>query len=658
VSSIFGIHDGSRAMANGHRRELLQRMGDRAKQTMAGFERQLEFAVQHGDGIDLGLCGPRSQQGGPSPSVFRQGHLWLAFGGRLDPCAELDRSLGLVRTDRSAMAGALDQQQEDAKVVAVAYGRFGIDCVDRLHGDWAFALWDDHERRLLLARDATGLSSLYWYSQRGQLLFASSIPVLMASGAVPTRPDPRWMAGLLATFVDTRYPTGTAFQGLHALPAGHLLLVQGGKEELRRWWRPRALTPLWREDLPQLQERFLKVYQDAVFAALPPGQGKTVATLSGGLDSGSVVALAAPMLLQRGQRLTAFVHRPMFDGSSDYPDRETDEWSSAFATAQHVGNVDAVSCPSEKPSPIEAIRQWLDMTVVPSHPVANWFWLLDVARRAALDKADVLLNGQAGNFAVSYVGNGSLWPRVMHFQLTRVWAELQAERAGVFSAIGTRLVKPPLRPVWHRVKKSLASPEATPPWNAYSLIHPGLAMDVGLRAAMRADDHDPSFTSMSAAKLALFRLTELGGVDNGGSLWSELGRSHGFVVRDPTRDRNLIELCWRLPDELFWAQGLRRGLVRNGMCSQLPAQVLFSSRRGQQAADLKQRLQFCGAEVLAEAERLTHHPIVRQWIDTKRLMECASLVLERKDDATRNNAYWPQHFLRTLGAAEFISRYA
>lgn len=633
-------------------------MGDRSKQTLAGFERQLEFSVQHGDGIDLGLCGPRSQQGGPSPSVFRHGHLWLAFGGRLDPCAELDRILGLVRTDRSAMAGVLDQQQEDAMVVAAAYGRFGIECVDRLNGDWTFALWDEHERRLVLARDATGLSSLYWYSQRGQLLFASSIPVLLASGAVPTRPDPRWMAGLLATFVDTRHPTGTAFQDVHALPAGHLLLVQGGKEEIRRWWRPMALTPLWHEDPPQLQERFLKVYKDAVFAALAPGQGKTVATLSGGLDSGSVVALAAPELLQRGQRLTAFVHRPMFDASSDHPDRDTDEWSLALATAQHVGNVDAVSCTTEQPSPIEAIRQWLDMTAVPSHPVGNWFWLLDVARRAALLKADVLLTGQAGNCAVSYVGNGSLWPRVMHLQLARVWAELQAEHAGVFSAISSRLVKPPLRPVWHRVKKRLASPEEAAPWNAYSLIHPGLATDVGLMAAMRADDHDPSFTSMSPANLAKFRLTELGGVDNGGSLWSELGRSHGFVVRDPTRDRSLIELCWRLPDELFWAKGMRRGLVRNSMSSQLPAKVLFSSRRGQQAGDLRQRSQFCGAELLAEAERLSHHPIVRQWIDTKRLMECANLVLDQKAAPSGSSAYWAHHFLRTLAAAEFISRYA
>lgn len=658
MSSIFGICDGARAMANGARSDLLQRMGQRAMQTMAACEKQLRLAVQHGDGVDLGLCARQSGQEERSPAVLRQGHLSLVFGGRLDACDDLDRTLGLVRTGRCRLTGAPVRQMADDEVVAAAYLRFGIDCVDQLRGDWVFALWDNQLKRLVLARDATGISCLYWTSQGGQLLFASSMPVLLASGAMPTRPDPRWMAGLLATFVDSRYPTATAFQGVHALPTGHVLVVQGGKEELRRWWRPTAQPPLWREELPVLQQRFLQVYQEAVSAALQPARNRVVATLSGGLDSGSVVALAAPMLLARGQRLTAFVHRPAFEASGDHPERDTDEWGLALATARHVGNVDAVSCTSEQLSPMQAVQQWLDMMVVPSHAAGNWLWLLDIAERTAASQADVLLTGQAGNFAVSYGGHGSLWPRVKHGQLARVWAELRADRAGLLGALGSRLVKPSLRPAWHGVKQWLARPEEAPPWSAYSLIHPGLAQRVGLLAAMRADGQDPSFGQVLPAKLASLRLTEYGGVDNGASVWNELGRSHGFVMRDPTRDRRVIELCWRLPDEVFWANGLRRGLVRQLMGGLLPSQVLFSNRRGQQSADLRQRLQACGPELLAEVERLSRHTVVREWVDTERMKQWVTSFISPEDETSRNKPYWAQHILRTVAAAQFICRHS
>ena len=284
--------------------------------------------------------------------------------------------------------------------------------------------------------------------------------------------------------------------------------------------------------------------------------------------------------------------------------------------------------------------------------------LRDIARRAALSDAEVLLIGQAGNSAVSYTGSGNLWPRAKRLQAARVWAELRGGRHGVIEAATERLFKPALRPAWWGLKQVLKRAPAAPAWSSYSLINPGLERDVGLASAMRAAGHDPTFTRVTPAAVAAFRMTQLGGVENGASVWNELGRSNGFNVCDPTRDRKLIELCWRLPDELFWAQGRRRGLVRVAMRELLPAQVLYSDQRGQQAADLRQRLQACRPELLSEIERLARHPIVSEWIDTERFEECAKLVVAPNGEELSNAFHWPQHVMRTLAAAEFISRHS
>jgi asparagine synthase (glutamine-hydrolysing) len=89
----------------------------------------------------------------------------------------------------------------------------------------------------------------------------------------------------------------------------------------------------------------------------------------------------------------------------------------------------------------------------------------------------------------------------------------------------------------------------------------------------------------------------------GGALWMESGASHGLDVRDPTRDRRLVEFCWRLPDTAFWANGRKRGLIRRGMQAHLPAPVLFCKAKGLQSADVlaRYRLEAASLEKVLEA---------------------------------------------------------
>ena len=655
MTVLFGAHGLAATLTADAGRSLIERMGTRAQATGPASRPKLSSMIA-ADGVAFGVC--ELQYAGEPTQVrtAQAGPLLLVTQGRLDTRAELIELLGLPADPRADAAGGLDDTPSDTALILAAYQRFGIDCVEHLVGDWVFALWDAERKRLVLARDASGVSALFWWQGAGHLLFATSLPTLMAAGPMPTRPNPRWIANLLTLFDDPAQPGATAFDSVFSVPPGHFLIAQGGRAELRRWWRPEALPPPDETPLPELEARFLARYDAAVRQRLRRPGGSIAATLSGGLDSGSVVALAATALAEQGQRLTAYVHTPRFDASHEHPTRVTNEWALAQATARHAGSVDAIACPTENLSPLDGIERWLDIAMVPSAAAVNSYWMQDIAMQAAASGARVLLTGQGGNGTVSYAGTGNLWPRVRSLRLAHAMREVRAEESGWPSAVRDRLIKPALRPAWHRVKRAWSFPANDPAWSEFALLKRSLADELGLEAAMREARHDANVGS-TAERVAKFRLGLLGGADNGNSTWAELGTTHGLDVRDPTRDQNLVELCWQLPDELFWAHGRRRGLIRSTMSHKLPHEVLTCAQKGLQSADVCQRLRACGPALLGQVADVSRHALVRQWIDTDRLALSANAALQ--ESPTKLKGAVPVAFmLHALAVAVFITRHS
>ncbi len=653
MTVLFGAHGLAATLTADAGRGLIERMGTRAQATGPASRPQLTSTIAV-DGVTFGVC-ELQYPGEPTPVRTAQaGPLLLIAQGRLDTRAELMELLGLPAGAHAA--GSQYDTPSDTALILAAYQRFGIDCVDHLVGDWVFALWDAERKRLLLARDATGNSALFWWHGGGQLLFASSLQTLLAAGQVPKRPNPRWMAGFLTSFFDPAQPGATAFDDVYAVPPGHLVVAQGGRAELKRWWRPEILLPLDDTPLPHLQARFLALYEDAVRQQLRRSGGSVAATLSGGLDSGTVVALAAPMLQQQGQRLTAYVHTPWFDPGDSHPGRTGNEWALAQATARHVGHVDAVACPTKDMNPIEGMRRWLDIGASPSIGASNLYWLLDIAAKASASGARVLLTGAGGNATVSFNGSGNLWPRVRGMRLAQVVRELRGEEAGWAGALRDRLVKPALRPAWHLWKRAWSARDAGPPWSSFSLVRTSLTQQLRLREAMLAARHDPGFRTISPDRMAQFRLSLRGGAENGTAAMAAMTQTYGVDVCDPTRDQRVVELCWRLPDELFWSHGRQRGLVRTGMSTKLPQEVLACALKGLQSADLRQRLQACRDDLLQEVDAVAHHPLVRQWIDCRRLLLSANAALDEQP-LSSSDVVQPEIMLRTLAAGAFIARH-
>jgi asparagine synthase (glutamine-hydrolysing) len=478
----------------------------------------------------------------------------------------------------------------DSRLILEAYRKFGHGCVEHLLGDWSFALWDESKQTLVIARDASGNTGLYYWWNGKRLVFSSGVKGILAHPEFERQLNPMVLAGILTVYEDPEEADSTIHQGIKKLLPGRLLIARNGAITVKQWWQPLELEPLNHKNLEACYEEFLGLYDEVVGECLRVGNGKVATTLSGGLDSGSVAALAAPRLAKRGVELAAYVHVPLYEPTLEGKTRTGNELVLAQTTASFVGNTRVIPVNSANKTILWGMQMALQIHDTPAHAAIHQYWIYDVLQQAKANGAKVLLTGQMGNATVSYDGDPTLWPELLYGRLTKVVEELRHEKNGVMSAIKHRIIKPPILPWLLRWRQQRANkPDA---WTDYSFISPEFAKSITLRERMNASGFDPTFTtsanSMNPRNIQ-FRLGLLSG-GSAGPNWMENGAAYGLDVRDPTRDRRIVEFCWRTQNAAHWAGGIRRGLIRRGMADLLPEPVIFCKEKGLQSADLLERI--------------------------------------------------------------------
>ena len=163
-------------------------------------------------------------------------------------------------------------------------------CVEALVGDFAFAIWDSNERRLVLTRDRLGVRPLFVTEAiHGQLRFASEVKALLVDPAMPRQLDPVALEQVF-TYWST-LPGRTMFQGIREVPPGEMLIIEDAKVAQHRYWQLKfqADAPSTRDSdecAEQLRELLVEATLMRLRADVPVG-----AYLSGGLDSSVITAL-------------------------------------------------------------------------------------------------------------------------------------------------------------------------------------------------------------------------------------------------------------------------------------------------------------------------------------------------------------------------------
>jgi asparagine synthase (glutamine-hydrolysing) len=255
---------------------------------------------------------------GHQPMTDATGRCVVVYNGEIYNHQDLRKELeGIGHRFRS---------QSDTEVLLECYRAWGTDCLKRLNGMFAFALYDGSARRLFLARDRAGEKPLFYSLANGRFAFASELKALMADPEMPRRLD----LASLDSYLAYGYVPGDRciLQGVRKLPPAHALTLdlETGKPEVWRYWQLPGPEP--REDATgdELADELGRLLEDAVrrqlVADVPVG-----VLLSGGIDSSLVTALAARASSRPVKTFTI-----VFPGHGEY-----DEGPHARRVASHFG---------------------------------------------------------------------------------------------------------------------------------------------------------------------------------------------------------------------------------------------------------------------------------------------------------------------------------
>jgi len=232
--------------------------------------------------------------GGTQPIHNEDESLWIVYNGEVFNYLELREDL-LKR-------GHSFYTNTDTEVLLHLYEDIGPDCLERVNGQFAFAIWDARKEKLFLARDRLGIRPLYYTVFNGAMMFASEVKAIFANEEVSRRIDPAALDQVFTFW--SPLPGGSMFSGVSEIPPGHYMTTDVNGTEIRRYWDIPFREPGGQEDVEAgaLCEQVTDLLEDAVRirlrADVPVGS-----YISGGLDSSGVTAL---VVREKGTDVTTF----------------------------------------------------------------------------------------------------------------------------------------------------------------------------------------------------------------------------------------------------------------------------------------------------------------------------------------------------------------
>ncbi|MGZ6248642.1 MAG: asparagine synthase (glutamine-hydrolyzing) [Syntrophales bacterium] len=218
---------------------------------------------------------------GKQPISNEDGTVWIVFNGEIYNYQDLRETL--IQRDHKF------KTDTDTEVIVHAYEEFGEDCVKRLRGMFAFAIWDDRNQALLIARDRVGIKPLYYYLSAGQLVFASEMRAILQDSSV----DREVNLPIIDRFLTYFYIPGdeTLLKSIRKLRPGHCLTVRKGKADIKQYWDLSFTSGNKAHTFNETKEELLGLLKETVrlhmISDVPVGF-----LLSGGVDSTALLNLS------------------------------------------------------------------------------------------------------------------------------------------------------------------------------------------------------------------------------------------------------------------------------------------------------------------------------------------------------------------------------
>lgn len=522
------------------------------------------------DGVGLWRSGPvglgltllattPELQAEPQPVVHRATGCAIAADVRLDNREDLLAALG------STAVG-------DAGLILAAYLAWGEQCVARLRGDFTFALWDPQRQALLVARDPFGLRPLYYHWSAGRLFAcASTARSLLALPDVPRQVNEARIADFLVQQLEGVDHTSTFFSAIYRLPPAHAALITPDGMRLWRYWTPEPRAELRLSSEDAYAEALRDVFTAAVRSRLRTA-GPVGATLSGGLDSSSVVAVARELLAETGQG-------PLHTFSGVDPDPTNCPETKAIHAA--------LTMPALQPHLVSyaeldrLMPELAELSWSLDEPFDDSMTLLRAVYLAAHHRdIKVMLDGGAGDIVLS---EGDALARLLR---RGRWLAAYRHAAGLHRFFGDRYSVG--RELWRsarlaftpssvrRLYRRLRSPNLEQRVAAnlrISLISPEFARRVHLAQRLSLLDSYSNANRLLSGGEQLARALNHPYVAAARERFWRTAAPLGIEPRDPFLDYRVVDFCLALPDDQRASTGWPKAILRRATGDRLPEAV-------------------------------------------------------------------------------------
>jgi asparagine synthase (glutamine-hydrolysing) len=484
-------------------------------------------------------------------------------------------------------------------LLLAAWEKWGEECLDRILGDYAFALWDADHAALMLVRAPMAMKSLVSRSSGSMVAFASTPSAFWALPQLVKSPDLQFASASIAGV----HPVdgSTIYEGIRQVRHGHAIKFKSGREQDRRFWTIAGRVE--RRSDPADYGLGLRAELERAVSAQSRGLGRLGAHLSSGRDSNAVCATAAK--INPGE-LMAFTGVPRAGFEADDDRRIVEESGLAAKTAAMHSNIRHIVCPRAEQSLFALLgeAQLLQQEPMPNVTNLPWWWAVNA--RASEHGVQVMLGGTAGNFTISPLGERHLVDVFRERGAGAWWHSAREVRCNDY--VGwpflLRSTFGPWVPRWFDASVMRATGRGHVVRSGASLLNKRFRREVEVRFSKDFAETRPPRSQVEFRRRMLHDW-----------VFSDRFSQQRFGVdfRDPTSDRRLIDYCFSLPVEALTAAGSSRPVYDAAFQDRLPRAILSLGRRGYQGADWHEMTS--ATELLGLIDHYWQSPAVAELLD-------------------------------------------
>jgi len=242
---------------------------------------------------------------GQQPVSSPDGRYWIVFNGEIFNYIELKAEL--------RQRGHTFRTESDTEVLLAAFIEYGPACLNKLNGQFVFAVWNNEEKELFIARDRMGIRPLFYTWAGDTFIFGSEIKTLFEHPDVRAEFDPASLAQVFTFW--TTLPPATIFKNIYEIPPAHFMWIRGKDEKPERFWAlrfPESTDDYFMGDFRDAKTELQKILTDAVRIRLR-ADVPVAAYLSGGLDSSATTSLIKEVMPETLQTFSIGFEDDEFD---------------------------------------------------------------------------------------------------------------------------------------------------------------------------------------------------------------------------------------------------------------------------------------------------------------------------------------------------------